>query len=226
MELFKKYRDGLLNGDEEKGFASSVINEYFFVLDIKLFFIWLVVIMDKLAKLLSTLYNSHEIKNKSFNTFSKNINKIKKENMNDFELLINSYQSWFDEIRDIRDNYTIHHSRGMNLVVRSNTGYIATTLGKIIDNKAEYTSISNDKLDNHIIMLYSMLRSLDSYLCDNLNKIPFENKIKKDNKKGITLKINYALLKKMNAQIQSDEKYESQSAFIEFLLYEYFNKNS
>lgn len=159
-----------------------VIN--FFLLDIRSLLIFIVMLMDKLARLLSLIINKKEkpLKSRDFYHFKRDLAKLRGEEMEKFGQLIDDNTEWFEKVKDWRDDFVVHHPGASGAMIFGNgKAYAALTTRKTISREPKYiimdsqaTDIPIEELDRILLQLKKLLKVLDEYLCSHINILPIE----------------------------------------------------
>jgi len=149
----------------------------YYVLDIKSLYVWIMIFMDKLPKYLKLFINRkrQKISTYSFRRFVNSLQNQKGREIEQLTLILNAHRSWFEEIKDIRDDYTIHNPRITipGITSSGSRDYISGLLGTTRQDKSSNLPISNEIIDVHLSLLKKILRDLNGFLNDNIQNMPF-----------------------------------------------------
>jgi len=149
----------------------------YFHIDIKTLYIWFMIFMDKLPKFLILLFKRMESmpETRDYDHFYKSLKNYKGKEIEELYIILNAYYIWFKEIKDIRDDYTIHHPRiSMHFLTSSKSKeYISGSIGTVRKDQPQSIPISNEKIDAQLQVFLGFIRSLNDFLCKNVEKIPF-----------------------------------------------------
>jgi len=184
--LFEIYLslDRELTDEETEEYLSLDKYINFFNIDIESLFIWITMFMDKLAKFLHSLIHAsgRMPSNKGFNRFLNDLIKYKKEGkikekeIGNMIRILNSYITWWNDIKDIRDDYIIHHQRQFLTGVAKGGEIVSGSFGTFKE-KGKTISISNEYIDAQLLILKSLLKDLNEFLCENIEALPFKIEI-------------------------------------------------
>lgn len=173
QELIEIAKNRELTHDETKEIFSLGRYNQFFKLDVKTLFIQTSIFLDKLTRYLCELFHNERPDCRSYYHFAKSIKDFKGQGIDELIRIIKAYQGLYNESKDIRDDYIVHHSKETITTTRSKN-YISISLGTSKTFPYKYKSISNETINNFILQLLSFLRDLDNFLCSNIKKIPFK----------------------------------------------------
>ena len=205
---------------EENIERASILNDYsnYFYLDVKSFFLWLNIFMDKSVKFIGCLFHNEKPENRSFSSFKKEINKINNEDVKELGLLINAFSIWHNEIKEIRDDNIIHHSHETTAIFKSSSGELGVSIGRMVGTKLQIKYIYVETIENSILMIETYIKELNKVLCNMKDKIPLKVSLNRDDKKGITVKIDREMVNWVKSQITSNDEYPTLDYFIERLI--------
>lgn len=162
----------LINKEAEEFINLSIYSDYM-LLDVKSLFIWINIFLDKMSKYLTSLILPSEKmpSNSGFHDFLRDIKKKFKGNEIDkLTKILTDYEMWYENIKNIRDDYVIHHSKFYFRDVGRSEESIYVPLGT---GKIKRISISNEYIDAQLLLFKNLLRDLNVFLCENIESLPF-----------------------------------------------------
>ena len=182
-ELHEIAHGRMWTDEEEKEFESFSYAINYLVLDVKTLIININIFMDVLAKFLVLFIKKSEKlpESKNFPRFKKHLKNYKGREIDELKKIIYENTEWFDDIKDLRDDFVIHHPAGRHaLEFFDGIAHIPLTTtkkeynrGHIIDG-AIAKSISLEKIDSTLSQLKELLKELNKYLYEKINTLPFE----------------------------------------------------
>jgi hypothetical protein len=152
-------------------------------LDISTLIIFVRIFMDKLARLSSLLISAKGVKAKNFNSFKRSLSKLKRKEIEAFARLIEENTMWLGALRNLRDDFVVHHpGAGGALVFFDSEAHVTLTTSKKITEEpkrilldSEAKDISMEEINNWLSNLKRLLFNLNAFLTENLEKLPFES---------------------------------------------------
>jgi hypothetical protein len=152
-----------------------------FCLDMSSLIIFLRIFMDKLARFLGLLMAMRGIKTKSFAVFKGSLKELKGKEIEAFVRVIEENTTWFDELKDLRDDYVVHHPGSATaLLLADGKAYVTLTTSKrtkepkhVLMN-SEAKDIPIEEIDSLLSNLKKLLSNLSAFLAENLEKLPFK----------------------------------------------------
>lgn len=153
-----------------------------FCLDISSLIIFVRIFMDKLARFLRLLIAMEGVKTNSFTSFKRSLKELKGKEIEAFVRVIEENTIWFDELKDLRDNYVVHYPGSATaLFFADSKAYVTLTTSKrtkepksILMN-SEARNISIQEIDHFLTNLKMLLFNLNDFLTKNLDMLPLED---------------------------------------------------
>ena len=181
-ELFEIIHDRHWTDEEEREYENLGFGVNCLLFDVKSLLINITIYMDVLAKFLSLCIKSNrQPRNRSFERFRKDLKNYRGPEIEVLKRIVNEYATWYDEIKNLRDDFIIHHPAGRHaLEFFDGIAHIPLTTtkkeynhGHIIDG-AIAKSLSIEKIDSTLSQLKILLTELNKYLTEKINAIPFK----------------------------------------------------
>ena len=149
-----------------KGSEELITDMSLTTLDFTSLIIFLNMLMEKAARLLHSSSTGDKPSNFSFNDWKEKISKDKIIVPATLGEIVSS-TPWFDDLRELRVKYVIHHNFSICAISEKNEIRIRSSLK---DYKEEKLSIEDmQKISNEV---YDFFVTLSGYLCDNVNTLP------------------------------------------------------
>ena len=185
QEFLEIAHDRMWTNDEAKEYESLEYAISYLLLDVKTLLINIMIFMDVLARFLSLCIRSKKQPNsRSFSKFKKDLENYKGRETEELKEMIYEKTSWFDEVKDLRDDFIVHHPAARHVLeFRGGEAYVpftTTTRGYNEQKKSKIVmgaiakSISVKKIDDIISQLKEFLGDLNEYLSQRINMLPFE----------------------------------------------------
>ena len=178
LELFNKMGDRTITKVEEKEYRESVSYDQqgYLNLDVRILFVLIGVFMDKMPRLLNSLLKrGKKPKGSSFYRYKNSIKKYGGKELDELKKIIHSTEWYYGKggVKDIRDDYVIHHPAGQGLSSRG-PNYISSTIATRRDEVLRLESISNESIQAIILVLEKFIRDIHRFIKENYNSIPHE----------------------------------------------------
>lgn len=177
-ELFNKMGDRTITKVEEKEYRESLSNDQqgYLNLDIRILFVLIGVFMDKMPRLLNSLLKrGKKPKGNSFYRYKNSIKKYGGKELDELKKIIHSTKWYYGKggVKDIRDDYVIHHPAGQGLSSRGPNN-ISSTIGTRREEVLRLESISNEYIQAIILMLEQFTGDIHRFIKKNYASIPHE----------------------------------------------------
>lgn len=144
-------------------------------LDVKSLFILILIFMDKLARFLSLVVEAENLQNRNFNTFKKDLKKLRGKKIEELTRLISNNTEWFEKVKDIRDDFIEHHPGPSGSIGFCNgKGHATLTTTKSGDTNFKHISI--EEINDILAKLKEFLKSLNEFLCSHIDVLPIKGK--------------------------------------------------
>jgi hypothetical protein len=181
-ELLEITHDRMWTEEEEKEYESFGYAVNCLLLDVKTLLINIMIFMDVLTQFLNLCIKSKkQPRSSSFARFKKDLKNYRGREIEELKEMIYENTGWFDEIKDLRDDFIVHHPAARHtLEFLDGVAHIPLTTTKKGYNQrhiilgAIAKSISIEKIDSTLSQLKELLREMNEYLCERINTLPFE----------------------------------------------------
>ena len=178
IELFNKMGDRTITKVEEKEYLDSFKNEQsgYLNLDIRILFVLIGVFMDKMPKLLNSLLKPGiKPMDKNYYRYKNSIKKYEGKELDKLKKIIHSTAWYYGKggVKDIRDDYVIHHPAGQGLSSRG-PNYIASTIATRRNEVLILKSISNESIQAIILLFETFIKDIHRFVKENYSNVPHE----------------------------------------------------
>ena len=146
----------------------SSINLTFINLDFITLLMFCRIFMDKIARFMcqkDIMHGTKIPKHRSFREFKKTLMKYDDNKLEKLQNIINK-TNWFEELKELRDDYIVHHGWAINQIMLK--GFVLTS------HRKEEKKISFKYIDELYENIYNFLVDLNNYLCVNIDLLPIE----------------------------------------------------
>ena len=144
-------------------------------IDLISFVLFARILMDKISPLLSKIVVGGDKPSKNrFNDWRKKIDKYEGNGLEELKKIICN-ANWFDELKNLRDDYVVHHGLFFHNIV-----FADSKLGFQLRSqlKKEEVFLSIEKVKEVSQNIFQFLEELNKFLCDKIDLLPIEiNKI-------------------------------------------------
>lgn len=168
----------------DKLYNQNVVS--YLALDMKMLFVWIESILYNLARLIATIVKKEGLRDKSFSKFMGTLDKLKDGHFESLHDLILKHTTWFEDLKNLRDDYSVHWAAGVSaLMVSGRNSYVTLTTTKGAGDKetkeqqtkmkilkgTQAKDINMKLVDQILIDLKEMIRQMDNFFCENYSNL-------------------------------------------------------